>query len=155
MYCYTQKDSQIQMFWMRRYHVYKFDRQNDSTRRPLCITPINFNSTSRRKYINIRNNYKAEKIQNEKLQFELAHRRKPKTALMGLAFKPNIDDLRESPAKYIVQKDSIQIELLMASPLQFSYFLFTFYLYLAHIFQKQKLVMPCDCFRPSYFCRPL
>jgi len=54
------------------------------------------------------NNYKsfwcAEKIQNEKLQFELKHGRKPKTALMGLAFKPNIDDLRESPAKYIVQK---------------------------------------------------
>ena len=54
------------------------------------------------------NNYKsfwcAEKIQNEKLQFELKHGRKPKTALMGLAFKANIDDLRESPAKYIVQK---------------------------------------------------
>ena len=54
------------------------------------------------------NNYKsfwcAEKIQNEKLQFELKHGRMPKTALMGLAFKPNIDDLRESPAKYIVQK---------------------------------------------------
>ena len=54
------------------------------------------------------NNYKsfwcAEKIQNEKLQFELKYGRKPKTALMGLAFKPNIDDLRESPAKYIVQK---------------------------------------------------
>lgn len=54
------------------------------------------------------NNYKsfwcAEKIQNEKLQFELKHGRKPKTALMGLAFKPNIDDLRESPAKYIAQK---------------------------------------------------
>lgn len=54
------------------------------------------------------NNYKAfwcaEKIQNTKLQFELEHGRKPKTALMGLAFKPNIDDLRESPAKYIVQK---------------------------------------------------
>ena len=54
------------------------------------------------------NNYKsfwcAEKIQNEKLQFELKHGRKPKTALMGLSFKPNIDDLRESPAKYIVQK---------------------------------------------------
>ena len=46
----------------------------------------------------------AEKIQNEKLQFELKYGRKPLTALMGLAFKPNIDDLRESPAKYIVQK---------------------------------------------------
>ena len=23
---------------------------------------------------------------------------------MGLAFKPNIDDLRESPAKYIIEK---------------------------------------------------
>ncbi len=54
------------------------------------------------------NNYKsfwcAEKIQNEKHQFELKHGRKPITALLGLAFKPNIDDLRESPAKYIVQK---------------------------------------------------
>ncbi|WP_196889200.1 UDP-N-acetyl-D-mannosamine dehydrogenase [Aureivirga sp. CE67] len=54
------------------------------------------------------NNYKsfwcAEKIQNEKLKFELKHGRKPSVALMGLAFKPNIDDLRESPAKYITQK---------------------------------------------------
>ena len=54
------------------------------------------------------NNYKAfwcaEKIQSAKLKFRLDHGRRPKTALMGLAFKPNIDDLRESPAKYIVQK---------------------------------------------------
>ena len=54
------------------------------------------------------NNYKSfwclEKIQNEKLKFEFKHGRKPITALMGLAFKSNIDDLRESPAKYIVQK---------------------------------------------------
>tara|TARA_B110000902_G_scaffold258458_1_gene328240 strand:- start:123 stop:1334 length:1212 start_codon:yes stop_codon:yes gene_type:complete len=54
------------------------------------------------------NNYKsfwcAEKIQTEKLKFELEHGRKPSIALMGLAFKPNIDDLRESPAKYIAQK---------------------------------------------------
>ena len=54
------------------------------------------------------NNYKsfwcAEKVQTTKLEFELKHGRKPKVALMGLAFKPNIDDLRESPAKYIVSK---------------------------------------------------
>jgi UDP-N-acetyl-D-mannosaminuronic acid dehydrogenase len=54
------------------------------------------------------NNYKsfwcAEKIQTAKLEFELKYGRKPKVALMGLAFKPNIDDLRESPAKYIVNK---------------------------------------------------
>jgi UDP-N-acetyl-D-mannosaminuronic acid dehydrogenase len=54
------------------------------------------------------NNYKsfwcAEKIQTEKLKFELKHGRKPSIALLGLAFKPNIDDLRESPAKYIVNK---------------------------------------------------
>ena len=54
------------------------------------------------------NNYKsfwcAEKIKNKALQFELQYGRKPKVALMGLAFKPNIDDLRESPATYIVQK---------------------------------------------------
>ena len=54
------------------------------------------------------NNYKsfwcAEKVQTARLQFELKNGKKPRIALMGLAFKPNIDDLRESPAKYIVQK---------------------------------------------------
>lgn len=54
------------------------------------------------------NNYKAdwcaEKVQNAMLRFELEKKRKPIVAMMGLAFKPNIDDLRESPAKYIVTK---------------------------------------------------
>ncbi|MEP0212055.1 MAG: UDP-N-acetyl-D-mannosamine dehydrogenase [Cellulophaga sp.] len=54
------------------------------------------------------NNYKsfwcAEKVQTAKLEFQIKHGRKPSIALMGLAFKPNIDDLRESPAKYIAQK---------------------------------------------------
>ncbi|MDE6486636.1 MAG: UDP-N-acetyl-D-mannosamine dehydrogenase [Muribaculaceae bacterium] len=52
------------------------------------------------------NNHKAmwcaEKVKNAMLQFEIDKRRKPVVAMMGLAFKPNIDDLRESPAKYIV-----------------------------------------------------
>jgi UDP-N-acetyl-D-mannosaminuronic acid dehydrogenase len=54
------------------------------------------------------NNYKsfwcAEKIESTRKEFELKHGRKPVIACMGLAFKPDIDDLRESPAKYIAQK---------------------------------------------------
>ncbi|MEE9905292.1 MAG: UDP-N-acetyl-D-mannosamine dehydrogenase [Chlorobium sp.] len=68
------------------------------------------------------NNYKsfwcAEKIKNAMLEFELKHGRKPLTALMGLAFKPDIDDLRESPAKYIAQKvmQSEQDNFLVVEP---------------------------------------
>jgi len=54
------------------------------------------------------NNYKSdwcvEKIKSTALQFEVDNNRKPKIALMGIAFKPNIDDLRQSPARYIAKK---------------------------------------------------
>ena len=54
------------------------------------------------------NNYKTEwvieKIKNASLQFELKEGRKPTIACMGLVFKPDIDDLRESPALEVVKR---------------------------------------------------
>ena len=54
------------------------------------------------------NTYKTEwvieKIKNAALKFETEHKRKAIVACMGLAFKPNIDDLRESPALYITRQ---------------------------------------------------
>lgn len=53
------------------------------------------------------NTYKTEwsieKIKNAALTFEKENGRKAKIACMGLAFKPDIDDLREAPALYIAQ----------------------------------------------------
>ena len=54
------------------------------------------------------NTYKTEwaieKVKNAALSFEKEHQRKAIVACMGLAFKPNIDDLRESPALYITRQ---------------------------------------------------
>src|SRR5690606_28360064 len=54
------------------------------------------------------NNHKAfwcaEKVKEARKEYQLKNNKEPKIALMGMAFKPNIDDLRESPAKYIVQR---------------------------------------------------
>lgn len=65
------------------------------------------------------NNGKAEwctgQILAQILKFEKENGRKPQVALMGLAFKPNIDDLRESPAMEIAQgvTDAVQSQYLM------------------------------------------
>lgn len=54
------------------------------------------------------NNYKAfwcaEKTRHAIRDFANREGKAPSVALMGLAFKPNIDDLRQSPAVYIAQK---------------------------------------------------
>ena len=69
------------------------------------------------------NNYKplwcVEKIKNAVLQYTIEHQKKPTLALMGLAFKPNIDDLRESPAKLIAKmilQEELNAEVLVVEP---------------------------------------
>ena len=60
------------------------------------------------------NTYKTEwvieKIKNEALKFENENGKKPTIACMGLAFKPDIDDLRESPALYIAKRLTNELE---------------------------------------------
>lgn len=68
------------------------------------------------------NNYKTdwviERIKSAALEFQVEKDRPAKIACLGLAFKPNIDDLRESPAVKVVDSLSKwgKAELLVVEP---------------------------------------
>lgn len=69
------------------------------------------------------NNYKAhwcaQKVVNAILRFRLEFGRTPVVAMMGMAFKPDIDDLRESPSRHIIDEvlgEKLDAEILVAEP---------------------------------------
>ncbi len=71
------------------------------------------------------NNYKADwvvgKIKNHAFKFEKEKGKRPSIVCMGLAFKPDIDDLRESPALYIAQELAKDIDIKVVEPNIHSY----------------------------------
>ena len=61
----------------------------------------------------------AKKVKSARLEFELKEGRQPAIAVMGLAFKPNSDDLRESQVIHIAERilqDSGDVDMLIVEP---------------------------------------
>jgi UDP-N-acetyl-D-mannosaminuronic acid dehydrogenase len=58
---------------------------------------------SAREVNNFKNKWVIEKVKSSALQFQIQHKRAAKIVCMGLTFKPDIDDLRESPALVVAE----------------------------------------------------
>jgi UDP-N-acetyl-D-mannosaminuronic acid dehydrogenase len=91
------------------------------------------------------NTYKTEwvieKIKNEALKFENQNGKKPTIACMGLAFKADIDDLRESPALYITRRlIAEKLEILAVEPNIEHFDEFTIYSY-KEALQKADIIV--------------
>lgn len=106
------------------------------------------------------NNHKAkwcaEKTKRTILRYELDNKRSPVVALMGLAFKPNIDDLRESPAVEIASEliaDSQGAELLLVEPNVASYRNYTLYDY-REAYERADIVVFLTAHREFYDLLP-
>ncbi|MBG42483.1 MAG: UDP-N-acetyl-D-mannosamine dehydrogenase [Aequorivita sp.] len=59
---------------------------------------------SAREINNFKTEWAIEKVKNAALQFKIKNGRDAIIACMGLVFKPNIDDLRESPALHVAEQ---------------------------------------------------
>ena len=61
-------------------------------------------------------NWVIGKVKSAVLSYKKKHGKNPTIACMGLAFKPDIDDLRESPALYIAQELSKILDVVVVEP---------------------------------------
>lgn len=93
------------------------------------------------------NNYKASwcagKIMEEIVKFKEERHRLPSVAMMGLAFKPDIDDLRESPSVYItgeIIKNCADADIMIAEPNISSHKIFNLTHY-KHAYEKSDIAV--------------